>query len=189
MSKQDIIDRILSDATSEADKIIADAKATAEKIIAEATLNAEAERLASKKIAEDRAKAILEGKRASARLDGAKILLAKKREVLDEVYEKAAKQLNKMSAHDCLLTTERLLKSYAEEGDEIVFADGFPCVREVSALPVIKDKKLKVTFGGTDISGGFLLIGKTSDKDLSTTAILNADRAENEAEIAAELFK
>jgi V/A-type H+-transporting ATPase subunit E len=189
MGKQDIVDRILSDAKDEADKIIQDAEARAEKIIAEANSNIAAERAASKKAADEKAKAIIEGKRASARLDGAKILLAKKREVLDEVYLKAAKQLSKMSVHDSLLMCERLLNSYAEEGDEIILADTLPCKREIATLTVVRDKKLKVNIGGAKMSGGFMLIGKTSDKDLSTAALLAADRAENEAEIAAEIFK
>ena len=40
-----------------------------------------------------------------------------------------------------------------------------------------------------EIGGGFVLRGKTSDKDLSYGALLAADREEHQAEIAAELFK
>jgi vacuolar-type H+-ATPase subunit E/Vma4 len=125
-------------------------------------------------------------------LDGAKILLAEKRAVIDDVYARAAKQLGEMNEHDLLSMTKKLLEEYAEDGDEIVFADGYPCVKQVSTLDVVKDRHLKITFVGKvggKVDGGFMLCGKTSDKDLSFAALLAADRAQHETEIAAELFK
>lgn len=188
MSKQDIVDRILSDARAEAEAVLATAEESAARILAEAERRAESEMQATRAAVEAKCKSVKDGKAASARLDGAKILLGEKRGVIDALYASALDKLRAMKPKDCLALTERLLKEYAEEGDEIVFADGFPCPSEVSALQVVKDRKLKITFGGADFVGGFVLRGKTSDKDLSYGALLAADRAEHEAEIAVELF-
>lgn len=188
MGKQDIVDRIISDAEAEAESIIAAAEETAARIIAEAEARAESDMKELCAAVEAKAKSISDGRAATARLDGQKILLGEKRKVIDGVYERAEKRLAAMSKSDCLAFTEKLLNGYAEEGDEIIFADGFPCAEEVSKLKTVKERKLKITFGRTDIKGGFVLCGRISDKDLSYAALLAADREEHEAEIAAELF-
>lgn len=189
MGKQDIVDRIISDAEAEAEAIISAAREEAAHIIAEATDRAENDMKELCQAVDAKVKSISDGKAATARLDGAKILLGEKRKVIDEVYVRALKQLSAMGARDYLAFTQKLLVKYAEDGDEIIFSDGFPCAEEVSKLDVVKDRKLKITFGKTNVSGGFVLCGKNSDKDLSFAALLAADRAEHEAEIAAELFK
>jgi V/A-type H+-transporting ATPase subunit E len=189
MGKQDIIDAIIADAEKEAEQIIAEAKGVADRILAEAQENADKQMSETISAAEDKAGRIIAGREASARLDGAKIKLADKRAVIDGIYAKAFNQLSNMKSSDCLAMTERLLISYAEEGDEIIFADAYPCAKQVSTLKVVADKKLKITFNGRNVEGGFILCGKNSDKDLSFAALLAADREEHEAEIASELFK
>lgn len=189
MGKQDIVDRIISDATVEADAIVSAAEETAAKLIAEAEARAESEMRELHSQVESKVKSIYDGKAATARLDGAKIMLGEKRRVLDHIYEQAAKKLSSLDVKSYLALTEALIEKYADEGDEIVFANGFPCAAEVSKLKAVSERKLKITFGATDIQGGFILCGKKSDKDLSFGALLAADRAEHEAEIAAEIFK
>lgn len=189
MGKQDIVDKILSDATAESEAIVAAAQASAEEILAQAESRAENERLATEQSVAEKCKSIAEGRAATARLDGAKVLLGEKRRVIDGVYESAAKKLAAMSEKDCLAFVQRLLGEYAEEGDEIVFDESFKNLAVFARLPVVKEKNLKISFGGAEIGGGLLLRGKNSDKDLSFAALLAADRAEHEAEIAAELFR
>jgi hypothetical protein len=53
----------------------------------------------------------------------------------------------------------------------------------------VAEKGLTVAEKTEDFSGGIRLRGKISDKDLSYGALLLADREENQAKIAAELFK
>jgi V/A-type H+-transporting ATPase subunit E len=189
MSKQDIIDRIISDAEGEANAIIAEAEETAARIITEAKDAADRQMNEVKVQTSAKAKSIVAGKQATARLESSKIMLAEKRKVIDDVYDKAAQGLKGLSREDCLTLTDKLLNKYAEEGDEIVFADSFPCVKEVHNLPVVQGKKLKISFGNNAVDGGFILCGKNCDKDLSFAALLAADREKNEADIAAEIFK
>lgn len=189
MGVQDLVDRILSDAEAESQEIIAEAEKTAARILEEARARAESEMEKTKLSAEAKSKSIAETKAASARLDGGKILLSEKRGVIDDVYAEAAKRLAAMDKKDCLAFFKNLLEKYAEKGDEVVLAEKFPYTSDLAKFDVIKDRKLKLVFGGAKISGGFILRGKNSDRDLSIEALIAADRAQNEAEVAAQLLK
>lgn len=189
MGRQEIVDRIISDATEEADRIIAAAEQSAAEMIAQANASADSLMGEMRMRTEERAKSISDGRAAAARLDGAKILLGEKRRVIDVIYALAAEKLGSLSAASCLKLAERLISEYAEDGDEIIFSKDFPCAEQVCNLKAVADKKLKVSFKKAEIDGGFILCGKKSDKDLSFGALLAADRAEHEAEIAAEIFK
>ena len=94
-----------------------------------------------------------------------------------------------MNKADAVFLANRLLSAYAEDGDEIVFAENYRFVQEVSALPVVREKGLKVSPKSAKIDGGFMLCGKNSDKNLSYGALLAADREEFQADIAVSLFK
>ena len=189
MGKEEIVNRILSDAQTEATELVQGGELRAQTIVAEAeNAAAELKRETEEEVAL-RAKAIADGKSASARLDSAKILLGEKRRVVEEIYAQALKSLLSMSERDTLLLVEKLLKEYAEEGDEIVFAHGFAYTAGAERLPVVKEKKLTVSPERADIGGGFLLRGKSCDKNLSYLALLAADREENQAALAEKLFK
>ena len=189
MSTQVLVERILADAKTEADAIVAEAEAKAEKIIAEATARAEKYRQATEAEVGEKCKSILEKRAAAARLDSAKVLLREKRRVLDAIYDEALSRLLELSKEESVKLIASLLACYAEEGDEIVFAKNFPYASEVKLLPIVAEKGLIVAEKTEDFSGGIRLRGKISDKDLSYGALLFADREENQAKIAAELFK
>ncbi len=136
----------------------------------------------------ERSKAIADGKAAAARLDAAKVMLAAKRGVIDAVYARALEKLKALPQKDAVRLAEGLLLSYAEDGDELVFATNFAYKAQVLKLAVVAEKNLKNSGKTADIDGGFILIGKNSDKDLSYGALLALDREERQAEIAAKLF-
>lgn len=188
MSKEDIVNRIISDAESEAADILKSASSRAGEIIAAAERHAFLERSETEAEVGERAKRISDGKAAAARLDSAKILLAEKRRVIEEIYAQALKKLQTLGEKESVALLQRLLEENAEEGDEIVFAQNFGYVPQVSRLKVITQKKLTVSGERAPISGGCILRGKLSDKDLSYTALLGADMEENQAAMAARLF-
>ena len=125
MGKEQLIERILLDAQSEAEEIIRAANARAGEIISAAEGRAAAELEETKTEAAARAKSVSEGKAAAARLDSAKILLAEKRRVMDEIYARALKKLQALDERDSLNLLGRLLSENAETGDEIVLAENF----------------------------------------------------------------
>ncbi len=188
MGKEEIVARIVSDAEAEAQEIVRAARERADAIVTAAEKEAEAERAEAEREASARAKFILDGKAATARLDSRKALLAEKRRVLDGVYFRALAALLCLEEHDSVLLAEKLLTENAEEGDEVVFSENFAYAEEVSALPVFGERHLSVSAERPKLSGGFLLRGKDCDKDLTFAALLAADREEHQAEIAAELF-
>lgn len=188
MSKEAILERIISDAQAAADATVAEAEGRAAEIIAEAEARAARDRQGTSAIIAERSKAIADGKAATARLDAAKVMLAAKRGVIDEVYARALEKLKALPQKDAVRLAEGLLLSYAEDGDELVFATNFAYKAQVLKLAVVAEKNLKNSGKTADIDGGFILIGKNSDKDLSYGALLALDREERQAEIAAKLF-
>ncbi len=189
MGKEDIIARILSDAEREAQAIVEEAQREAESRVAEANAAAEKLKAETEEEIAARAKRISEGKAAAARLDSSKLLLAEKRRVIDEIYARALKSLLSLGEHESLALVERLLKENAEEGDEVVFAADYPYAAKAARLSVIAEKNLKVGKTRAGTGGGFLLLGKTCDKDVTFRALLALDREKNEPALAAQLFK
>ncbi len=189
MSKEAIVERILSDAEAEAGAILKEAEEKAAAVVAAASARAEQGRRDSEAEVKERTKSIFERKAATARLDSAKILLGEKRRVIDSIYAEALEKLVGLSEEECLALTGRLLSEYAEAGDEVFFAANYPYPEEAARLPVVEEKKLKIAAERAEIDGGFLLKGIQSDKNLSFGALLAADREAHQAELAAELFK
>lgn len=188
MGKEEIVSRILSDAEAEAAEIIRIAEDRAREVLTAAQASAADNRAEAETEAKERAKSISEGRAAAARLESAKILLAEKRRVMDEIYARALKELLSLSERESLKLIERLLEQYAEEGDVVMLARDFTYASGVEKLPVIKKRGLTISKVRADISGGFILCGAKCDQDLSYTALLNADKEEHQAEIAAKLF-
>lgn len=188
MGKEEIITRILADAEAEAAEIIRSAEERAREITASAKARAAEDMAEAEAEAIAQARRISEGKAVAARLESTKILLAEKRRVMDEIYARALKNLLALNESQSLKLIERLLDENAEEGDVIVLAKNFAYASGVAQLPVIKKRGLTLSTERADISGGCLLRGKKSDKDLSYSALLNADKDEYQAEIAAKLF-
>ena len=89
MSEQAIVERIISDAQAEAEEIIAAAEKKAADTVAKAAERAERNRQGTEAEVKVKTDGILDGKAATARLDCAKIALAEKRGVIDEVYARA----------------------------------------------------------------------------------------------------
>lgn len=189
MAMYQITERILSDAREEARVIVEGAENTAAKLLADASARAEQVKAETEADVKAKRESILEKRAADVRLDSAKRLLAEKRKVIDDVYERALARLCALSKEESLLLADRLLTEYAEEGDEIVFADTFRYQNEVSLLPIVKAKNLRIAPETKHFSGGMRLNGIKADKDISYGALLHADREENQAALAVEIFK
>ena len=189
MSKEAIIERILSDAQAEAAAIVAEANARAEETIAQANARAEERRAETEAELAEKSQRIQEGRAAAARLDSQKILLAEKRRVLDAIYARAFEKLLALGEKESLGLIERLLVENAAKGEEIVFAKSFAYAESAAKLPVVRERALKISSEKADIEGGLLLRGEACDKDLSFGAILSLDREEHQAELAQKLFR
>lgn len=188
MGKEEIVGAIIADAEKEAQEIVAQAeekagsvKNAAEEVAKKLLETAQAE-------TDARAKAVLEGKAATARLDSAKVLLAEKRRVIAAVYARAYEKLEALSEKESLAFMARLLNEYASEGDEVALSSSYRYKAAFEKLPVIAKKKLKVV-SDQQIKGGFVLRGTNADVDLSFETLLAQDREEHQSEIASAVFK
>lgn len=188
MSKEGIVERILSDAQARAQAIISEAEKQAEELIAEAEEQAKRDEKGVQAEVAEKCKAIKSGKEAEARLDSAKVLLAQKRRVIDGIYERALEKLKELKKAEAVAFADKILQGYAEEGDTISFAPDFKYAQEVARLEVCAEKKLKISLNAEGVDGGFVLRGKTADKDVSYKALLSADREQYEVEIASSVF-
>ena len=191
MSVESIVEKIRSDGHAEAETLLAAGRKKADDIENDAKQSAEKLRRETEADVRKRAESIAERYAAAARLDVKKIRLAARKRAVEEVYAQAKKRLFGLNEEETLFLFNRLLCAYAEEGDKVIFADGFAYEKAVTLLPVFTQKKLTVPSGGQNsatIDGGMYLVGKTADKDLSFNALLKADRAENESDVASFLF-
>ena len=191
MSVESIVEKIRSDGHAEAETLLAAGRKKADEIENGAKQSAEKLRRETEEDVRKRAESIAERYAAAARLDVKKIRLAARKRAVEEVYAQAKKRLCGLNEEETLFLFNRLLCAYAEEGDKVIFADGFAYEKAVTLLPVFAKKKLTVLSGGQNsatIDGGMYLVGKTADKDLSFNALLKADRAENESDVASFLF-
>lgn len=189
MSMQKVVERILSDAQAESEEMLRRAEKKAEEIINEAHLRAEKNRAEVELEVKKKTESIFEKRDSDARLESAKIVLGEKRKTVEGVYALARARLLALEKEDVLRLYSRLLETYAETGDELFFAENFAFASEVERLPVVKQKGLKIAEKRLSIDGGLKLVGKISDKDLSYSALLEADKEENQANLAKQLFK
>lgn len=189
MSVQNIIDKIKSDSQAEVSQIIAVAEEKATATLALAQNNAEVLRKDTEESVKKQVQSIREKKAAADRLESAKIMLAQKRIALSKVYKLALDELLALGKEETLRIFSTLLERYAEDGDTLYFAENFKYVQEVSILPIIKKRNIKIADKRLPLDGGARLIGKKVDKDLSYGALLNADKENYQAQIALQLFQ
>lgn len=188
MGREAIVERILQDARAEAEEILSKASALAEKTLKEAEKSAEAEKSLRQKEIKERVSSILEGRAAAARLDSKKIVLFEERRTIDEIYLRALEKLRALSKEESLALFETLLKRYAEEGETVVLSRDFPCESEAKELSIFKEKNLSLSSARGEFEGGFLLLGKRCDKDVSYRTLLEEDREAHESELYEKLF-
>lgn len=195
MSVESIVERIRSEGKAEAESILAAGKKKADETESGAKAEAERLRRETENDVEKRAAEVAAHFAATARLDVKKIMLAARKKAVENVYAEAKARLKGLGKEETLTLYDRLLKTYAEDGDKVIFAEDFKYAAAVKLLPVFTEKKLKIVSGGEakaiageKFDGGLYLAGETADKDLSFNALLKADRENYESRIAAELF-
>lgn len=187
MSLDSLKEKILSDAESEAEALLAAATEKAEAIEAEARAEAEKNREREEKEVKERIRALEEGSAATVRLESKKFNLKERRRVIDTVYERALESLMKLSEKESMELLANLLKEFASEGDAVSLSEDYPY--PAAAKKVVTEAGCKLSSARAKIKGGFYLLGKKCDRDISYAALLKADREENQAELAAKIFK
>jgi V/A-type H+-transporting ATPase subunit E len=196
MEAEQVIEKILADAGAEAEKlkIQADEKEAAEQAKFNEQLdehkqqtNALAEKLGSEKKLH-----LL----AAARMDIAKEHLAEKSRILDEVFEQARQQLQKLSDDQYKTLCTNLMLEAVETGDEEVIIDTNEKRIDEKFIKQINNKlgperkgNLKLSNQTQPIGAGFILKRGKIKNNVSLDVLLAQARKELEIDLAKELFE
>jgi V/A-type H+-transporting ATPase subunit E len=193
MSANQVIDKILSEAQSQAEQIKkqADEKNAKEKQKFQAELdsyNKETDRLKNKAFEEAKSQTL-----ASARMQIAKNGLKVKKDLLDETFNMAAEKIMNMDAADYQGLMEKLILSAVQSGDEELVVDknegridaGF--VERLNSK--LSDKgRLKLSDSRADIGAGFILQKGRVRVNGSLKVLIDTARENLQTELAGELF-
>lgn len=183
-----LAERIVSDARADAEiqaeeakKSISAIKAQSDKALAERAAEFAAKREAA-------VRSVLDGCRTRASLDGRKSTLAKKRVVIETVFDRAYDALLKLDAASRGAVCKSMLLREAADGDTVCPAKADRA--EIEALVAsIGDRKLSVSPEDAPLEGGFLLVNAGYEKDCSFLSLLGELRGDEETHIAKRLFR
>ena len=181
-----LIERILGEAEADAsaarDKAAEGCRAVAadcEKKIAERAQTAAASR-------DTAVKGVLDGARTRAELEGRKETLSVRRRMLDEAFAAATKELNALTGPRREAILLRLLTGEAAAGDVVR-----PAKQDRALIErLLKEVPVQLTLDAADApcEGGFLLLGKSYEKDCSLNALMAELRLNEETNAARILF-
>ena len=197
MATNKIVFKIQEEAAAEVAAILAEAKnkadASAKKIIDEAHAKAQ----------EIQEESLLDAKEAAhrqeliAELEARKNSLDSKRQILEEAYNLAAKELAQLTDEKWKKLIVAIVNNASVTGQEKLcvpakdlpkYKNGF--LLEINANLTAKGKKGELVLAeeAAPFADGVLLIGKNSDVDCSFATILQEMRRKTEREVAAILF-
>lgn len=184
--KENIINKILSDADETCSKIIAEAESQAAQTVQAARENAKRERAESdarieQTVAERRRNAL-----ANAELAAKRYLLEAKQRLVALCYDKAYNALVSMNAQDRLDLIGELLTKYAEDGETVYITQSdTQTVTEQWLRGFEKHLRLGNRYIRAD--GGVVLEGAGYEKDLTFASVMRYVKEQTEAVVATKL--
>lgn len=190
MSKEAIIEKIISDAEARASAVLEEARIKADEIIATAASECK-EYLAKNKHEIDVAVAEIASRNETvAELDARKLGLGAKSRALDLTYARVLEKLNSLDKKTLKALLLGMLDK-AEDGDVVIISENEKdIVTEKVVADVAKKKGITLTLSKTfgDFDGGMVLAGAGVDKNLTFEAELDVLREDTEGKVAKELF-
>ena len=190
MSKEAIVEKIISDGQKKSDAILQEAREKADEILAEAAGECKTYYDQSVydtgKLVDD----ILSRGKTVAELDAKKLQLGAKAKILNAVFDSALEKLRSLDkkAYKGLLLS--MLKN-AEDGDEVIISareKDILTAQDVNEYAEKRGIKLSLAKEFGDFDGGLMLRGKGIDKNFTFEVEVAMLRDEIEMNIAKELF-
>lgn len=190
MSKEAIIDKILSDANLKGDAIIGEANEKANEIISLAAKQCKDYLYKSKTEIDRLTLEIDERSRSVAELDARKLLLAAKAQVLDSVYAKTLEKLRNLDKEQYSALIFSMLEN-AKDGDVVTVSEREKdIVTKESLADFAKKKGISLTladkFGNFD--GGVIISENGVDNNFTLEVEVALLREQTETKIAKEIF-
>ena len=182
MAKQELLDKLRTDAETRAQEITSEAKAKADALIAAAEEERNSLMENVRKVAMSAAPDVLKRARSMAELEVRKILLSRKQSVIAEAYAEALAVIRNDARYPKLLAG--MISSAAEKGDVVVFAAADKkAVKVAEVLEAVRRQTgltLKASEEYGDFCGGIVLRGAACDKNLTLDVELDALRSAGE---------
>lgn len=190
MSKEAIIDKILSDANLKGDAIIGEANEKADEIISLAANQCKDYLYQSKTEIDRLTLEIDERSRSVAELDARKLLLAAKTQVLDSVYAKTLEKLRSLDKEQYSALIFSMLES-AKDGDVVTVSEREKdIVTKESLADFAKKKGISLTLADKfgDFDGGVVISENGVDNNFTLEVEVALLREQTETKIAKEIF-
>lgn len=191
MSKQAIIEKIISDAEIIANGIIEEANLKVDEIMSSAAADCYRYVYDAKHEQDVLKKDIAQRSETVAQLDSRKLVLVAKAKVIDAVFEKALEKARNLPKEKYKKLIFGMLES-AQDGDVITISQrekGIITEADVKALATKKKIKLTLNDKLGDFDGGIILSNNGIDKNMTLEVEIASIRDEYEAKVAKELFK
>lgn len=190
MSKEAIIDKILSDANLKGDAIIGEANEKADEIISLAAKQCKDYLYKSKTEIDRLTLEIDERSRSVAELDARKLLLAAKTQVLDSVYAKTLEKLRNLDKEQYSALIFSMLEN-AKDGDIVTVSEREKdIVTKESLADFAKKKGISLTLADKfgDFDGGVIISENGVDNNFTLEVEVALLREQTETKIAKEIF-
>jgi vacuolar-type H+-ATPase subunit E/Vma4 len=192
MSKEALLEKILSDAQKTADSILADAENAAAARLGALTDELDAYRAGRREIAAQKAKDIYDSRLVVANLEARKTALQYKQALMNRVYNDVLQALCGMKDKGYTDFFFRLLAKNAENGDVLVINEADKKRITAAALQdFCKKKGITVALSPVHgaFKGGFILQNNLYDKNLTFETLVANLREETETDMTAQLFE
>ena len=187
--KEAIIAKIISDAEKKASEVIHDAEVYAVSVKEQAEDWAKNYSAEQEKVLKTDAKDIIERRKIVAELDVRKVVLQTKQQILDKIYARAEEKLCKVDKKTYLKLVLNKIEEFADEYDQVILSkDGVLSEKDLESSAVFTAKKLSVAKVQGGFIGGVMLVGKTSDKNLTFHEIISAEKEKTAHVLAKKLF-
>ena len=181
--KENIINKILSDADAKCAEILSAANASAQTIVADAEQAIASDRAALQQRLQGITAERQRNRLATAELDAKKYALNCKQQLISRCYELAYEKLVKMSEGDRLDLIGTLLEKHAEVGETVYVTQAdAKSVTQVWLNGFEKDLKLGKKYLKAD--GGVVLEGNGYEKDLTLGSVIKYLREQTESKVA-----
>ena len=184
-----IVKRILSDAKNKADEVVLQAEEKAKAIVDSAKEYSDKKQNETAMKAQEKSQQIFDRYETLSRIEGNKILLNKKQNVLKDLKNQALDVLLGLDKKEKLKLIEKLIKDNAEKEETVLLNVKGLTISDVEELKVVKSLSLKVEKNKVENQIGIILSSKTCDKNLLFADLIENAFENNQLEINRLLFK
>ena len=180
--KENIINKILTDADTRCAEILSAAEAQAKAILDEANAAVARDRVALEERISSSAAERMRNRKATAELDAKKYVLNTKQQLISRCYDEAYERLAKLSDKDRLELIGKLISKYAETGETVYVTQADAKLVTLAWLNGF-GKNLKLGKDCIKADGGIVLEGNGYDKDLTLRRVVEYARETTEARV------